>query len=300
MMFRLGVMAFAGTSYLPEQRVIWPDNRDVAPVDTVVYVVEYGSGSQEPVLLRDADAAVVEVTPHLLAGVASAWWVLVPDEPLAPGGYSVSLALGDVATFTVGADVAEVASAPVPYRRWMNAGCADYPDTLSYRACGGGVLHLAAVGADEPPTPTLDNLGDSLVAGAGEDSLEIADPFRAEAEITVWIGDLDEAGRFTGWWDGDAVGMPSAGSTTTEGPNGTPPSTGGTPTSVAECPLFSGWELLSETDCSPTELVTTTETETTTVPGGCGCRGAPGPASGLWVLLVALRRRRRGQSVAGG
>ncbi|MEQ1508178.1 MAG: hypothetical protein ABMB14_38465, partial [Myxococcota bacterium] len=95
----------------------------------------------------------------------------------------------------------------------------------------------------------------------------------------------------TGWWEGDPVAITEPGFDRTEAPSGTLASSGTTLTSVASCPPFEGWEVLSEHACDPAEPVTTTE------PAACGCRaGAPGdlaPWTLGWAAFAVLRRRSR-------
>lgn len=271
----------------PPQVVIWPDGQEAVPVDSVVYLRETRSDLPDPTFTRD-DGAPVPFTSVLLEGTDALWWrMIVAEEALAPGGYTVGTQ-GTLATFTVEDRLADTVDPPSPYRRWTSSDCED-EGTLSYRVCGGGILHLVEVGDTGPSGPGLD-LASVVVIGTGEDTLRLFGNLGVEAGWSgrVWISSLDEAGRFTGWWAGDPVELPAPGVYVTEAPSGTTATPGGTITSIGECPAFSGWERIEEADCAAAEVVTTTEP-------GCGCR-TPGPLAGGWVFGLLLFSRRSSRS----
>ncbi|MEQ1508177.1 MAG: hypothetical protein ABMB14_38460 [Myxococcota bacterium] len=287
----------------PDRELVFPNGladpfQTGGPRDTAIVLLDRRADLPGPPVIGP-DGATIEVTSYLLQGTDGLGWrVLVPTAPLEPGAYAVQVSTGDH-PFTVRDELAAEVAPPGKVRRSTASECGGV-STLTYRACGGGVLHLAALGDEPPPEPTLDDPGSATVVGYGEFDLPLATLFQVEPGWTgtVWLGDLDAAGRFTGWWAGDPVALPEPGTIRIETPSDTLPSSGtSTPIGVSICAVFTEWEVLVEQDCTGTELVTEI--------AGCGCRaipGATGPAgaattSAAGAALVALgvvsRRRPR-------
>lgn len=280
-MWTLLLAAAGATEYGPPQTVIWPE--DTAPRDAVIYVRDaYGPLAAPPLLL--AGVPVPTTDRPMLDTQGRTWHVLVPDALLEAGAtYTVTGAggYGDT-TFEVEDRLAAPVGPPVPYRRWR--GDCETGVSLAYRVCGDGVVHLVAFGDTEPPTPSLDAPGDARIGSSGEATLSL--DVSSGWDLTVWVGDLDEAGRFGGWWAGDPVEPPPSGMAIAEKPIGATGGTDTTATGLTTCPPFSGWERLSAKECGPTELVVVEVSE-------CGCQTGPSPATPLVGLALAACLSRR-------
>ena len=267
-----------------DQEVVWPRNDDVVGTDAVIYAVDLEPDQVDPLLYLDG--VEVPATTYLLDGVdGKTWRVSVPNAPLAPGAYVATAGSYDQVSFTVDEAQSPVASVPGPYTRVRG----DCPGArvLRLRPCGDAILFLVAVGDVEPASPSLDDLGTAWVGNALTTWFDVpVDDF----PLTVWVGGLDEAGRFTGWWPGDTVTSPG-GQVVQEAPAGSDASAHVSP-ARATCTGDGPWERLEGDVCEAVaddDGAPSAEAST-----GCGCAsGGPGASWILFLGLFGIRRRLR-------
>ncbi|MEQ1502339.1 MAG: hypothetical protein ABMB14_08915 [Myxococcota bacterium] len=198
------------TSTPPSQWVAWPLERDVVGPDAVVYVRSTVPDAPPPSWVVQPALEEVAYDRGPLTADGS-WAALVPQAPIPPGDHTIS---GDdfVRWFVVNTDPTPVAAPPSPMLRSRRASCAGGATELVYMVCGGGVVHLGAVSEARPVDLTLGDLTVGQPLGVTFDDLHVDTLGIADGWAgTVWFGDFDGAGRFTGWWPGDPVEVPTDG-----------------------------------------------------------------------------------------